>query len=158
MVLPGARTSSEQCLRHSFESLPSTGKAGRIFHVPQSAKTRRRIRSARSESVAPKQSRCPACRKLWGQIATNKHQLIHLHTHQYAHPHTPTRTSVRTHTHPYAHLTHTSTHTCIHTRTRTHTAHNYFKANMNLHQRAPLQGFPALWNQETCSKNTQFHE
>lgn len=79
---------------------------------------------------------------------TNMHTCKHTHTHICAH----------THTHPYAHLTHTRTHTCIHTRTRTHTAHNYFKTNMNLHQKAPLQGFPALWNQETCSKNTQFHE
>ena len=46
MVLPGARTSPEQCLRQSFESLPSMGKAERIFHVPQSAKTRHRIKSA----------------------------------------------------------------------------------------------------------------
>lgn len=118
MVLPGAHTSSEQCLRHTFEYLPSTGKAERIFHVPQSAKTRRRIRSARSESVAPKQSRCPSCRRLWGRLLpintdlyTCTHTSMHTrtHTHTHIHAHTPICTP---HTHLHAHLyTHPHEHT-----------------------------------------------
>lgn len=149
MVLPGAHTSSEQCLRHSLSLCRALEKQNGYSTSPSQPKPD--AESDQQDLKVLLQNRAGA------QHATNKHRLIHLHTHQYTHPHAHPHAHPCTHTH--MHTSHTPARTPVYTPARAHTRHTIIlRRTWNLHQRAPPQGFPALWNQETCSKNTQCHE